>query len=744
MGRFSLAACLLTLGFPIAIFGATLPESGENFRFAIDQVRGNLGQEVELSVRNASEPPKPGVGKGTAIGEFSFVISYDTTQLELLRARRGEVLIEQGWERLIFAQSIACEGGTCRPLGRLSIRGTAETNYKEGHSALTRQSVGEWLVLKFRVKDDQHLSGQVLPVSWFWYGCTDNTLTNYPGNRMWFVDSLIDWDGQPIDFGKAFPQYFYKCDTIAFTDGKLHAKAGITFVNGGIEVPANKKFRLVIDTLRAFQGTDVEVGIRNVNDADDPSLANGKSVGGYSFQFSYDCACLQFLSARKGALLMNQGWEFFTYRYGALGNCGSGCTFCLIRVVAIADVNNGSAHPNLTQQNQGEWAVLKFRISSDRRLAGQLCQVNWFWFDCNDNTVSDSTGKRLWVVDSLYSSLGAPIDLATAFPTNVSACTTSVRPPKSQPKKFITFVNGGVRLPTPELPNPRGDLNLDGHSNQISDFNLFKDYFVFGDVVLSPDSVLRQAQIANSDVNWDGKVLQVSDLVMMARIVGGDANPLPKSELPPAEFQFIQQGGNLIVSTSSSSELGGAFLHLTFSGTPGIPTKLDSAMGLDLASNISGNELRVLLVAAQKGARIPTGTNTILSIPFTGTVQPLEVEASTYYGRELPTMISIPTHVETGQSPLPKSFSLSQNYPNPFNPSTSFTLSMPKAGRYSVRIYNVAGQVVKTFEGEAPAGKQTFTWNGTDERGRPVSSGIYFCKAQAGKSLSVKRMILTK
>ncbi|HXF48733.1 MAG TPA: T9SS type A sorting domain-containing protein [Verrucomicrobiae bacterium] len=104
----------------------------------------------------------------------------------------------------------------------------------------------------------------------------------------------------------------------------------------------------------------------------------------------------------------------------------------------------------------------------------------------------------------------------------------------------------------------------------------------------------------------------------------------------------------------------------------------------------------------------------------------------------------ITTGIEDNDKNRPQGFELGQNYPNPFNASTSFTLSMPKSGRYLVRIYNLTGQVVKTFEGEAPAGKQILTWDGTDQKGATVSSGIYFYKAEAGKSVSIKRMMLIK
>ncbi len=92
----------------------------------------------------------------------------------------------------------------------------------------------------------------------------------------------------------------------------------------------------------------------------------------------------------------------------------------------------------------------------------------------------------------------------------------------------------------------------------------------------------------------------------------------------------------------------------------------------------------------------------------------------------------------------PDGFELGQNYPNPFNPSTSFTLSMPKAGRYSVSIYNLAGQVVKTFERETSAGTHTLSWDGTDQKGTPVSSGIYFYKAETKGLFQTKKMILIR
>lgn len=80
---------------------------------------------------------------------------------------------------------------------------------------------------------------------------------------------------------------------------------------------------------------------------------------------------------------------------------------------------------------------------------------------------------------------------------------------------------------------------------------------------------------------------------------------------------------------------------------------------------------------------------------------------------------------------LPTEFALSQNFPNPFNPSTSFVLALPEASDYAVRIFNVAGQLVKTYSGHADAGRLTITWDGVNEQGSQVASGVYFFRAEA-------------
>jgi hypothetical protein len=85
------------------------------------------------------------------------------------------------------------------------------------------------------------------------------------------------------------------------------------------------------------------------------------------------------------------------------------------------------------------------------------------------------------------------------------------------------------------------------------------------------------------------------------------------------------------------------------------------------------------------------------------------------------------------------------NYPNPFNPETKVCVTIPSAGKTSLKIYNLKGQLVTTlFEGELGKGKFTYTWQGKDLQGKTAASGIYFTKLESGNTSIVKKMLLLK
>jgi hypothetical protein len=88
---------------------------------------------------------------------------------------------------------------------------------------------------------------------------------------------------------------------------------------------------------------------------------------------------------------------------------------------------------------------------------------------------------------------------------------------------------------------------------------------------------------------------------------------------------------------------------------------------------------------------------------------------------------------------------LSQNFPNPFNPSTTIKYSIKERGHVSLKIYNVAGQLVRTLASrEMKPGAHKETWNGVSNAGTPVSSGVYFYKLTAKDYSETKKMVMLK
>jgi len=94
---------------------------------------------------------------------------------------------------------------------------------------------------------------------------------------------------------------------------------------------------------------------------------------------------------------------------------------------------------------------------------------------------------------------------------------------------------------------------------------------------------------------------------------------------------------------------------------------------------------------------------------------------------------------------LPTDFNLSQNYPNPFNASTQIRYTLPEAAHVKIEIFNVLGQRVKVLVDEfQTAGYKQILWDGRNEKGQGVSSGVYLYKISAGDYNEVLKMSLLK
>jgi len=111
-------------------------------------------------------------------------------------------------------------------------------------------------------------------------------------------------------------------------------------------------------------------------------------------------------------------------------------------------------------------------------------------------------------------------------------------------------------------------------------------------------------------------------------------------------------------------------------------------------------------------------------------------------GFEVPTAVTGPA-----DGGLPATAALFQNYPNPFNPTTRIVFDVPR-GRpqpVTLRVYDITGALVRTLVDDmVPPGRHTREWDGRDDRGIMVGTGVYFCQLREPGVVSTRKTVLLK
>lgn len=108
--------------------------------------------------------------------------------------------------------------------------------------------------------------------------------------------------------------------------------------------------------------------------------------------------------------------------------------------------------------------------------------------------------------------------------------------------------------------------------------------------------------------------------------------------------------------------------------------------------------------------------------------------------------LELPVTVDSQEPSLPTAFRLQQNYPNPFNPTTTITYALAAAGEVSLKIFNILGQEIRTLLSETgrPAGLYSEVWDGTDNHGRSVATGVYVYRLEVNEFVDMKKMVLIR
>jgi hypothetical protein len=150
---------------------------------------------------------------------------------------------------------------------------------------------------------------------------------------------------------------------------------------------------------------------------------------------------------------------------------------------------------------------------------------------------------------------------------------------------------------------------------------------------------------------------------------------------------------------------------------------------------------RIYLIFNLNGSTLPIGRYTL------GTFQ--EMQPNIQLTKAIlsdPAGKNVITSVYNNGSPLiPTEYYLNQNYPNPFNSTTTIEFGLPEKTDVTITIYNVLGQLVREYRlGEMNPGRYKIQWDGRNQMGNIVASGVYFYRMHTPQFTKVRKLVLIK
>lgn len=514
------------------------------------------------------------------------------------------------------------------------------------------------------------------------------------------------------------------------TDG-CHTVTGSYFVTITAKEDCDVCVRVSIDG-----GKCTPVGLRKralIN------IETNDRIGGFNLLISFDPTALSFQTATlEGGAAAD--WEYFTWNLG-------GISYGQIRFVGIADQNDGASHPPPSAYNpNGTLIYVDFIVANDQNLGDNFVPISFVWNDCDDNSFSDTSGSLLYVDSRIYNAEGNLIwdefdDVnypeSNRYADLGAPDSCIVQSEKNQALRCIEFINGGICIIDPDSIDDRGDINLNGVAYEIADAVVFTRYFIHD---LAAFTINVAGQIAATDVNADGLTLTVSDLVLLIRVVVGDASPMPK--LTPyadkAEVDAEIMDGQLKITTDTEESVGAGYFVFDINGglSFGAPELAEAASDFSAIYSIRNGQLHLLIYDIGDG-KIQPGVNELVHIPVygEGNVTLSRSDMVDYAGRP---------YVSESGIVIPTEFKLNQNYPNPFNPTTTISFSMPEPGAWNLRVYNVTGALVREFSGQSGVGDVEVVWDGCNSAGQTAASGVYFYRLEAADFSQTRKMILLK
>lgn len=424
----------------------------------------------------------------------------------------------------------------------------------------------------------------------------------------------------------------------------------------------------------------------------DINLDNKLPIGSFNLLINYDPSALSLLSITNDSS-RTSSFEYFSYVKDVDNIIGN------VRIIGVADLSGNNS--TYLANGNGAIAALELRIFGNINLSGINIPVKFMFLDepvYNDNTFEDTLGVKI--------EQGA-----------------------------ITYINGSVQVES--LGEVLiGDINLNGIAFDIGDAIYFTNFF------MNPFTFpFNPLQYANSDVNRDNIVGSIADLVSLINIISTGGTQAPKrateEKILTANIITEKNDNGTIISYDADFSIGG--ILITVAGGSLSADDIENVtdnMTIDFAEGADSSRI---LVYSLDGNSMPSGNYSFVQLHSDSDVEILSIEAASSDG------VLAAVENRAKEVVIPTSFELSQNYPNPFNPETNISFSLPNQTDLTLEIFNILGKKVRVLIDDTfAAGHHVVTWDGRNDTGVEVASGVYFYRMQTETNFQTKKMLFLK
>ncbi|UCC45302.1 MAG: T9SS type A sorting domain-containing protein [Candidatus Zixiibacteriota bacterium] len=468
------------------------------------------------------------------LDRMDFLVEYDEAKLRFLTADSGPAFFSEtdgcAWEYFRARPYPSCIGDSVRAIVSVSARAD------DGRAPYPSCGIPDNLpaklgTLKFQVIAESMPAPEFVPLAFYWCYCNNNVLLSEDCSVSFYPHAVYDHRGrelrpQPVPgyAGTSLECFLQSTGPERVRQVELH--------NGGVEIwPVDSVEPTVVRIeVQDGDGQGVPLGLETTVDIildESP-----RELGGFDFLVKYPETAFNFLYAAPGEFLEQCEWEYFTYRFGPDANCTGGCPPGIVRIVAIADVNDIPVEVvcYLPDAMPSSLVELHFLVSSNGIFEGSFQPIRFMWFDCGDNSMSLPEGLELHLSRCVrdHDSVLVPND--TVFPTFGGAVASCFEMGLGVPVPSIDYYNGGVQIIGDDDIDATGDFNMNGLSYETADLSIFNSYFLNGPRAFDP-----YGGPGASDINRDGIPLSLADFIYMTRVVVGDM--LPDSVIEPAELK---------------------------------------------------------------------------------------------------------------------------------------------------------------------------------------------------------------